>query len=85
MKIKSTYYDVIDYLQDFSDERIWSRTESTVFAKGEDLNIDPIKWNFWKDHNNRPYPHQFIRDLSEKIFVPHSKIFVTARTEHVQN
>ena len=63
MKIKSTYYDVIDYLQDFSDERIWSRTESTVLAKGEDLNTDPIKWNFWKDHNNRPYPYQFNTQL----------------------
>ena len=58
MRIKSNYYDVIDYLQDFSDERIWMRSESTVWAKCEDMSKDPIEWNFIKDHNNRPYPHQ---------------------------
>lgn len=63
MKIQSNYYDVIDYLQDFSDERIWRREESTVWAKCEDLHSNPIKWSFIKDHNNRPYPYQFNSSL----------------------
>jgi hypothetical protein len=63
MRIKSNYYDVIDYIQDFSDERIWMREESTVFAKCEDLDTNPIKWKFIKDHNNRPYPYQFNSQL----------------------
>ena len=58
MRIISNYYDVIDYIQDFSDERIWRRKESTVWAKCEDMYKEPIKWKFTKDHNNRPYPHQ---------------------------
>ena len=33
MRIKSNYYDVIDYIQGFSDERIWMREEYTVFCK----------------------------------------------------
>ena len=64
MRIISNYYDVIDYIQDFSDERIWRRSESTVFAKCEDLNSSPMKWNFMKDHNNRPYPYQ----INTKLF-----------------
>lgn len=64
MKIKSRYYDVIDYLQDFSDERIWMREESTVFAKCEDLDSNPIEWSFMKDHNNRPYSYQ----INSKLF-----------------
>jgi hypothetical protein len=63
MRLKSSYYDVIDYLQDFSDERIWMRSESTVWAKCEDMSKDPIEWNFIKDHNNRPYPYQFNSNL----------------------
>lgn len=64
MRIKSSYYDVIDYLQDFSDERIWMREESTVFAKCEDLNTNSIEWSFMKDHNNRPYSYQ----INSKLF-----------------
>jgi hypothetical protein len=64
MRIKSNYYDVIDYLQDFLDSRIWRRSESTVFASCEDMNCNPIKWKFMKDHNNRPYPHQ----INSKLF-----------------
>ena len=63
MRIKSNYYDVIDYLQDFSDERIWMRVESTVWAKCEDMSKDPIEWKFMKDHTNRPYPYQINSDL----------------------
>lgn len=63
MKIKSKYYDVIDYIQDFSGERIWMREESTVWAKCEDTSKDPNEWNFIKDHNNRPYPYQFNSSL----------------------
>lgn len=63
MRIISNYYDVIDYIQDFSDERIWRREESTIWAKLEDNHSNPNKWKFWKDHNNRPYSYQFNTSL----------------------
>lgn len=58
MKIKSNYYDIYDYLQDFGDDRVFLRRESTIFAEVMDWNSTPIKYKFWKDTDNRPLAKQ---------------------------
>lgn len=58
MKIQSNYYDVIDYLQDFNDDKMFLRRESTVFAEVIDWHSNPEKFKFWKDTDKRPLAKQ---------------------------
>lgn len=58
MKIQSQYYDVIDYLQDFNDERLFLRKESTVFCTVNNWKKTPMEFKFWKETDKRPAAHQ---------------------------
>lgn len=59
MKIQSNYYDIIDYLQDYDDEKFFLRKESTVLAKVIDWKPRPPIWEIFKDTDKRPLPGQF--------------------------
>ena len=59
MKIQSNYYDIIDYLQDYEDEKLFLRKESTILAKVIDWKPNPPIWEIFKDTDKRPLPGQF--------------------------
>lgn len=70
MKIQSKYYDVIDYLQDFNDEKIFLRQQSIVVGKVVDWSTNPIKWQFEKTSNKEALPYNF-----NLIFAPTKNVY----------
>lgn len=70
MKIQSKYYDVIDYLQDFDDEKIFLRQQSIVVGKVINWGTNPIKWQFAKTSNKEAFPCNF-----NSIFAPTKNVY----------
>lgn len=54
MKIQSNYYDIIDYLQDFTDDRIFLRRESMIKCRLQEWEDNFPKYIFEKCYDHQP-------------------------------
>lgn len=54
MKIQSQYYDIIDYLQDFTDDRVFLRRESTISCHLNEWKDNFPIYDFQKCYDHQP-------------------------------
>ena len=60
MRIQSKYHDVIDYLQDFTDDRIFIREEFFTCGHIIDYHTTPLTWYFDQKVTGKPTNYYFI-------------------------